>query len=262
MQPGRKPQGQAPDGGVQVSLPDFAGTPEQLLQEVESGARDPSAIPVGSVVAQVLAALQAEREPDLERATDLLGVLARLLDRKARALVPAEREPEPPGDDAAGQAEGDAAEELVERLLAYRAFKEAAGLLRRFEAEQAQRFPPGGAEAADEQAGADAGVGLEDLLAAFQRIWERAAALEPREIPRERLTVAERMTQLVDALRAARGRLTFTALFQGEPTRRQVVVTFLALLELVRQGRVRLRQEVAFGEILIRLEEGEGGKLP
>ncbi len=259
MQPGETPAVRSGESRwPEVRLPGFEGSLETRFQQVESGALDARAVPVGAAVRQVLEHLRSERELDLEQATAFLGLMARLLDTKTRALVPSEPEAAPPPADA-GEPEGAGAEELVERLLAYRAFKEAAGLLRRYEAEQAQRFPSGGAEPAEHTLRSD-DVGLEELLAAFQRIWERASALEPREIPRERLTVAKRMVDLVEALRAADGHLTFTALFAGEPSRREVVVTFLALLELVRQGRVRLRQEVAFGEISIRLEEGDGGE--
>lgn len=248
---------QGMDVWPEIRLPGFEGTLEALYQQVERGELPPEDLPVGPLATQVVAAFKAGRELDLEQATGFLILMARLLERKTRSLLPPEAAPAP-APSPEGEESPAGTEELVERLLEYRAFREAAGLLKRYESEQAQRFPVGGLEAGKPASAGD-GVTLDDLLAAFQRVWERAALNAPREIAREQVTVAARMAEVLDMLQRSGGALAFASLFTGQPTRRQVVVSFLALLELVRLGRVRLRQDVAFGDILIRLPGEEKG---
>lgn len=242
-----------PEAGPPGAAPDGADDLGDLLQRVEKGEIDPATLSLAPVTAAGLSRLLAAAELDLDAATGFFLQAARLLDLKSRALLPPEQ---PAGPDEAGEAAGEAGgEALVERLLAYRGFKEAAGVLRRFEEAQARRFPRGTTE--DLPAGGPpglAGVSLDDLLAAFQRIWEQASEVAPpHEIPREEITVGARMRLILRSLRRAPdGEATFSSLFRGQATRREVIVTFLAILELVRLGRVALRQEISFGEILIR----------
>lgn len=233
---------------------------QKILQQVEKGEVDPANLRLAHLTAEGLGRLRAAGELDLEAATAFLLQAARLLDLKARALLPPEPKAGAAGEGEAAEEEG--GEALVERLLAYRGFKEAADILRRFEEAQARRFPPGWAEEAPLPAppGLE-GVSLDDLLAAFRRIWEQASdAPPPREIPRDEITVAARVRSILRVLRQATGgEATFTSLFRDQATRREIIVTFLAILELVRLGRIALRQEVSFGEILIRRRDAGTG---
>lgn len=246
-------RGEAAGGHPGPSGPDPLAAVEELLQALERGEADPAGLALAELTAEGLARLRSAEELDLEEATSFLMQAAKLLDAKARALLPPEpqapfKELDDPADD------GDAAA-LVDRLLAYRGFKEAAAVLRRFEEAQWQRFPRGGiVEPAPAGLPGLEGLQLDDLLTAFQRIWEQASEAEPpREIPREEITVAARVRAILRTLREApAGEVTFTSLFRGQATRREVIVTFLAILELVRLGRLAVRQEVSFGEILIR----------
>ncbi len=210
--------------------------------------------PLDPALASAVAALGGDGPLDLERAVALLSVGVRLLERRARLLLPPE-----PGTRAAppGEEEGapGSAEELAGRLSEYRSFREAAELLRRYEELQAGRFPGGGGDAAAAGTGLE-GLTLEDLVRAFQRVWEQSRPAAPQEIPREAITVEACMDAVLARLQSE-GEVEFTALFEGQTTRRQVVVTFLALLELVRLGRVRVRQERAFAAIFVSLRRNE-----
>lgn len=222
----------------------------ELLRRLE----DPEAAeaPLAPLVDRAVSAVTAGGGLDLDRAAALLVTASRLLDRRVRALLPVEAAPP---ESAAGEADDTdpgSDEELVRRLTEYRGFKEAAAVLRRFEEEQARRFPSGAEApgAAIPPAAGLEGLTLDHLIAAFQRIWEQARPEDPREIEREEVTVAARMEAITERLESA-GATAFTALFAGQVTRREVVVTFLALLELVRLGRVGIRQESPFAEIII-----------
>lgn len=232
-------------------MPGFDEALAELIRRLEEG--DPAGELLAPALERALDALDAESAGalDLDRAAALLLAGARLLERRARALLPLESAPAPAAEEEDEAPE--TAEELARRLAEYRGYKEAAALLRRFEEEQARRFPSG---AEPVVAGPGAGLGdltLDHLLAAFQRIWEAAAPEVPGEIPREEVTVEMRMEALLDRLERE-GEVAFTALFDGQTTRRLVVVTFLALLELIRLGRLLARQERLFGEIFVSLK--------
>lgn len=189
---------------------------------------------------------------DLEEATEVLVHLATLLDLKARSLVPKPPPAEPPPQE-------DPPSGLRERLSAqmaeYLQFREAAAALRALEEIQSQIFVRSSPEAGDP---ADdvllEGVTLQDLFAAFSDVLRRAREA-PQEIPGEQFTVREKMEALVHALRRAGGRAVFGALFRSGASRLEIIVTFLALLELVRQRRIRARQPKPFSEIEVVLVE-------
>lgn len=231
---------------------------EALWRALEAEEAEAAGMVLGGTVADGVQRLLGPGDLDLEAAAAYLLLGARLLDRKVKALVPAEAQAGPEPAPAPDQPEDleDAAQELTSRLLAYRGFRDAADLLRAYEEAQALRFPGAGLEPPQAPPGPGQ-VSLEQLLEAFRRIWERATPEEPREIPREELSVYQRCEELLTHLAAAGGPVPFSTLFAGQATRRQVVVTFLALLELVRQARLDLQQEDSFGEIHIRFRPGD-----
>jgi len=130
---------------------------------------------------------------------------------------------------------------MEERVAAYRAFKDVATAMRALEAYQQRVFLRSG----EEPAGALlTGVALSDLMRAFQEVLARGRERPSQLIP-EPITVAERMAALMGMLKEAAGGMAFQALFPGEATRLEIVVTFLALLELIRLARVGVRREGA-----------------
>lgn len=226
-----------------VTTAGWTGSLADLLAALESGALAARDIDLRELIPQVRGA-----SVDLEGAALAFAQVARAVELKARALLP-EPAPEPEAEPEV-DAEAEAAQ-LAERVAAYRAFAEAAQALRGFEQRQRARYgrPPVDAPVAppaNHPAGAET---LERLLAAFAQVWERAA---PRsgEVRRDRFTVAERVLALRQQLTAA-GSLEFTALFAPEADRLEIVVTFLALLELVRLGEAEVAQGAPFGPLRI-----------
>ena len=239
-------------GTFVVHTATFEGPLDQLLRLAQQGQVDLQTLPLADIAADYLA--HARRDFDVDDVTETIWMLAALIELKARALLPQPPPPEePPVDDA-----GDLEELLEERLAAYRAFKDVATALRALEAYQQRVFlrPP---DEPDEPL--LSGVALTDLFRAFQEVLARGRE-RGAEIPPEGITVADRMAAVLALLAAHPGGVPFDALFPPEASRLEIVVTFLALLELIRLLRVRVMQEARFGTIRIHAripQEGRSG---
>ncbi|HVB09076.1 MAG TPA: segregation/condensation protein A, partial [Bacillota bacterium] len=181
---------------------------------------------------------------DLDQQSLALTLAARLVELKARALLPSAAPIEEPVTVDAEETP----EALAQRLAAYDAFREAAQVLRSYEEARSQRFGRPVAPAPD--AADPPPVPFDTLLTLFAAIWERARA-DGRTVARQELTVLARMEQLRAHLRGAAGPVPFEALFEDDARRMQVIVTFLALLELVRLGEATLLQESPFGPLMV-----------
>ncbi len=214
----------------------------QLAAALEGGGEDPAKLQVAAAFTDLDAAYAAS---DLDDQSLALTLAARAVELKARALLPGAVPAEEPGPEDAAE---ETPEALAQRLAAYDAFREAAQVLRTYEEARSQRF---GRPAAPAPGPADPPpVPFETLLTMFAAIWERARA-DGRTVARQELTVLARMDELRAVLRAAAGPVAFEALFAGDARRMQVIVTFLALLELVRLGHAVLLQEEPFGPLAV-----------
>jgi len=187
---------------------------------------------------------------DLEEATEVLVQLAVLSDLKARTLVPKAPPAEMPPP--AEEAPSDLRDRLGAQMAEYLHFREAAQALRVLEDLQSKIFsrPPDAPGPGDEVL--LEGITLQDLFAAFAQVLQRAREA-PQEIAGEQFTVEERMTAVVAVLRQAGGGMAFGVLFRDGASRLEIIVTFLALLELIKQRRIRARQPQPFGEIEVSL---------
>lgn len=185
---------------------------------------------------------------DLDEATDVLVQLAVLADLKVRTLVPHA----PPADEIGEEGEGpsDLRDRLGAQMAGYIKFREAAQALRALEEMQSQVFAR--APDAPDPTG-DAlveGVTLQDLFAAFAQVLRRAREA-PLEIAGEEFTVEQKMDALLALLATVREGVAFQALFRDGASRLEIIVTFLAMLELIKERRIRVRQPQVFGEILV-----------
>ncbi len=229
----------------------FTGPLDLLVSLAYRGQIDLQSVPLRLLADGYLA--RARQSPDLEEATEVLVHLAILTDLKARTLVPQAppAETPPPSDDAPS----DLQERLGAQIAEYLKFREAAQALRALEEIQSKIFsrPPDTPDPSGDVL--LEGVTLHDLFDAFAQVLRRAHEA-PQEIAGEEFTVEERMTAVVALLRGADGRVAFGALFRAGASRLEVIVTFLALLELIKQRRIRARQPETFGEIELSLVEG------
>ncbi|APC08532.1 segregation and condensation protein A [Neomoorella thermoacetica] len=244
-----------------VRLDVFQGPLDLLLTLIERQEIDVQAIPVAEVTAQYLEYLQEVEELDLEWASEFLVLGAELLALKARLLLqrPAAGEQEEEGEDPARA--------LADRLQAYRCYKEAAQHLAELAATGALVFTRPRDQEAVERALAGinplAGVTPLDLARAMARVLARKEQIqepeEPRLIPRPAFTLAGQVRHVLRRLYRAKT-LSLDRLLSTRPTRMEVALTFLALLELARRGRVALAQEVNFGNIEVRLLPHPGAR--
>lgn len=231
-----------------VDLPVFQGPLDLLLHLVRRHEMDIYDIPIATLADQYLATLETMDTPDLDIAGEFLVMAATLLEIKSRMLLPA-----PPPDPDAGEPE-DPRAELTRRLLEYQAFKEAAEQMREMEIQASLLFGRGGPLIADDYPndGPPYRNGtLDGLRRAFQRMLEAASSdlSLPRELPRDRWTVPLKMREIAVLLARNSDGVCFHETVEPGAERVEIIVTFLAVLELLKRGRLRLVQSRPWGEI-------------
>lgn len=220
-----------------------------LLHLIKEQKIDIYDIPIALITRQYLEYIEMMKELNLEIAGDFLLMAATLIHIKSRMLLPVE--------ETAGVEElEDPRLELVMRLLEYQAYKDAALGLREREEQWADVLYR---EQAVEESGEEPepmlfDLNLFDLLGSFRKILERAPA-EALAITRETLTMKDKMAVLLDVLQLNEA-VRFEDIFKGDVARPHFLMTFMALLELIRLGLARVYQERDFGAIwVIRPEE-------
>lgn len=235
----------------------YDGPLDLLLDLIRKQNIDIYDIPIARITAQYLEILRAMTELDVESAADFLLMAATLIQIKSKMLLPAD--PTLPGETAE-----DPRQELVRRLLEYEKFKQAAALLHQKQQVEEVSWPQPGLRdfREDEAAEAELAVGVYDVARAFQAVLARLRERPRLAIDQPDITLAEMIERLRGWLLRDGEPLRLQAIFAAATTRRVLVVTFLAVLELVRLGEVRLRQERVFGDILIKpagaARRGEG----
>jgi len=245
------------DETYRVRLDVFDGPLDLLLHLCRRQEVDVRDIPIAVVTDQYLHYLELMRELNLEMAGSYLAMAATLCHVKSLMILPV-AEPDDEGDEGP-----DPHGDLIRRLLEYEAFREAADRLVDGEVLDRDTFEPTGV--LDEQRPADRPVegNLFLLLDALQEVLQRRKA-SPAEhrVSVTRFTVADRMKAVVTRMRE-RPRLEFTELFEGGADREEILVTFLALLEMVRLRYVSILQRDHLQPIRLRLNYvGPADELP
>ena len=231
-----------------VKLSNFEGPLDLLLHLIRKHELDIHDIPIAVITAQYLAAIAFMQELDLDIAGEFLVMAATLIHIKSRMLLP---RPET----AAGVEgeEEDPRDALVRRLLEHQKFKAAAGLLHEREqlrAAQWLRPDRAVAEIAGDDYEPELEVDLFSLMTAFQTVVQRAKLRPKVLLPPEQLSVDTRMEQLLARLSETEA-CGFDDLFADIDERSGLIVTFLALLEMIRLKLVRVFQSGSFGPIRV-----------
>ena len=223
-----------------LSLVAFEGPLDSLLGVIERGELDPAGLPVAGIVQQYLV-YRAETAGDAGETAEFVALAARLMLLKSRSLLP---RPAPPPVE-----EGEAVDlELV--LAEYRRFKEAAGALREREEAGLRSYPRLAPPPPAPQGTGLSRVTLQRLAAIVRDVLARQAETPAPVVEREVVTIREKVAEL-EALLTRTGRVSFTAFISASRTRLEVVVGFMAVLELVRRGVARAEQPTPFGDIFI-----------
>lgn len=269
-QPLEQPQVRDPEKftGHRVQLQIFEGPLDLLLYLIRAHRYDVCDIPIQEVTQQFLEFLRLMEEVDLEYAGDFLVTAATLMQIKSRMLLPKQ---ESANEEEMEAEENDPRQQLVERLLEYQRLQEAAETLQQMREERGQLFPrpplPGGVlplpdDEADEAA-ADKlllqDVSTFDLLRALQKVLDRLNERPVALVRREPFSLPDRIRTVLRRLTALKEEMAFSALCDDCESRLEVVLTFLALLELIRRGRVQVKQHTLFDEIWVDAVAGGAG---
>jgi segregation and condensation protein A len=232
-----------PPDALEVFLEAFEGPLDLLLYLIRKQNIDVLDIPVAEITRQYMGYVELMQSVRLELAAEYLVMAAMLAEIKSRMLLPRSSE--------APEEEDDPRAELIRRLQEYERYKAAAeGLDRlprvgrdltvpRLEAPQAQarKLLPD--------------VALEELLLSMAQVLRRADMFESHQVSRETLSTRERMSEVLERLKGG-AFVPFVELFTAEEGRLGVVVTFMAVLELIKESLVELVQNEAFGPIHVR----------
>jgi len=238
---------------VTIKLERFEGPLDLLLHLIKRDEIDIYDIPIAHITEQYLAYLQLMRALDLEVAGEFLVMAATLMRIKSKMLLPL-----PPKDEE--DEEGDPRDELVQRLVEYRQFKEAASTLKLHEDERRLLFERGMVPGEDEAGPLPlAPATLFDLLDALHRVMSRTQEPAVYEVRAEAYDVDDKM----DLIRGLIGRersVSFFHLLERCHARAEMIVTFIALLELIKLGFVTILQPERFGDVTIVARITEGGE--
>jgi segregation and condensation protein A len=230
-----------------VKLEVFEGPLDLLLYLIKQDEIDIYDVSLERITSQYLEYLQAFKELNIELAGEFIVMAANLIYLKSRSLLPIDQQP--PEEDAQ---EDDPRWELIRQLIEYKKFKEAAAELHQRELEQERIFARDDGSSFETQEPLRLGeVGIFQLINAFQTVIKRLEARQDvQEILGERFSVSEKIDAILG--RVANGvPVRFSDLFGAAVSRVEIVVTFLALLELIRLKQVRAFQKNIFEEIEI-----------
>ncbi|MCL2062278.1 MAG: segregation/condensation protein A [Firmicutes bacterium] len=231
-------------GPLNIRLDDYEGPLDLLLHLVRLAKINIEDIFISRITDQYLAAMQDLGNADLEKTGEFIEIAAILIEIKSKALLPKAA--------AEAASEDDSKRELIRRLEEYKLYKEAGEKMKRSET-VGIFFKPAGLDA-------DPDIVLRDmtpdgLFDAIQKLFLKIeqrglTAPAPKKIDLEPFTVAEQMEHIRDCL-LLRGEIGFFELFQADYTKIEIIITFLALLELLKMQTVKAVQEDIFSDIRI-----------
>ena len=238
------------DADYKVKLEVFEGPLDLLLYLIKQDEIDIYDISIERITRQYLEYLQTFKELNIELAGEFIVMAANLIYLKSRSLLPIDQQP--PAEEAE---EDDPRWDLIRQLVEYKKFKEAAVNLHLREVEQETIFAREASPMLSENPLRLEEVGVFQLINAFQSVIKRIEARqEVQEIFGERFSVSEKIDAILRCV-AAGATVRFSDLFGAIVSRVEVVVTFLALLELIRLKQVRATQKNVFAEIEIAAAE-------
>ena len=229
-----------------VRLHNFEGPLDLLLHLIKKNEVNIYDIPITLITAQYLQYIDLMKELNLDVAGEFLVMAATLIHVKSRMLLP---RPDPAQEDP----EEDPRDALMRRLLEHQKFKAAAELLHERETlRSAQWTRPDGpiAEMVGEAPEPEIEIDLFSLISAFRNVVERSKARPKVYLPGEQIPIEERIEQLLSRLSETEA-CGFEDLFDDIQTRAGLVVTFLALLEMIRLKLIRVFQSGSFGAIRV-----------
>ena len=233
-----------PPEALQVFLEAFEGPLDLLLYLIRRQNLDILDIPIAEITRQYMRYIELMRELQLELAGEYLLMAATLAEIKSRMLLP-----RPQSE--SGEEGHDPRAELVRRLQEYERFKQAAMDIETLPRVDRDTFPASAELGERRVVRLLPEVTLQEMLVALRDVMERADMFAHHHVSRERLSVRQRMSDVLGALRS-QAFVEFTQLFRAEEGRMGVTVTFSAVLELLREGLIEIVQAEPFAPIHVR----------
>jgi segregation and condensation protein A len=233
---------------VQIKVDGFDGPVELLLELIEDNRLDITALSLAQVTDQYWAAIESSEDAGADDLTDFISFGSRLIYVKSAALLEA---PKVPADDLEERF-AEVAGEITELLEEHRRFRDAVDLFRQLEDEGRRAYSGSGKPKSVPLPPGLEGITLDNLMSAVKDALARSPA-EPEEavIHIEPVTVNEKVEELETALSRHKGKLRFRPLLEACTTRTEIVVLFLAVLELIKAGNLWAEQDAPFGDIVL-----------
>ena len=237
-----------PPDALQVFLEAFEGPLDLLLYLIRKQNLDILDIPIAEITRQYMQYIEVMADLQLELACEYLLMAAMLAEIKSRMLLP-----RPPSVD--GQEEDDPRAELVRRLQEYERFKKAAEDIDRLARLERDTLPASVELLERKVVKVLPQVSLQEMLVAFKDVLTRAEMFSHHHVARERLSVRQRMSDILSSLREV-AFVDFSQLFRPQEGRMGVTVTFIAILELMKEGLIEIVQGEAYAPIHVRTAAG------
>ncbi|MFA5008331.1 MAG: segregation/condensation protein A [Candidatus Omnitrophota bacterium] len=225
---------------MKIRLDIFEGPLDLLLYLIKKDHLNIYDIPISTVVGQYLQFLELMKFLDINIASEYMVMAATLINIKSKTLLPKEQIPEAP--------EEDPREELVKKLLEYEKFKEAAQFLKEKEKERLKYVTRTGSDSQEKEVFLEASIF--DLISAFKSALKDVPRDIFFEIIKDEFTVEQKIHDLLH-LFLAKETVSLDELFSSAKSKLEVVVIFLAILELIRLREIVAVQKLLFGQILI-----------
>jgi segregation and condensation protein A len=230
------------DDELKLKIGEFAGPLDLLLYLIRQEQANIFEIPIAKITDEYLRVIRLMEKLDISVAGDFLVMAATLIEIKSKSLLPKEIIEET-------EEEEDPLKDLVNRLLEYEKFKNAAQMLWEKTTVEQSIFPRGKIET--DENNSEINVGVFDLLNVFQKILARQKEEIALEIEREEMSLSEMLANLKARLKANKN-FSVTEFFEQMRNKRELVVAFIAVLEIVRTETVKLLQTDVFGEIILK----------
>ena len=243
-----------------VKIDAFEGPLDLLLHLIHTLEIDIYDIPVAEITEQYLLYIQTMQELELDVASEYLVMAATLLAIKSKMLLPKyEDELEEENE---FTYEEDPRDELVVKLLEYKKYKQAAEELKALEEERSLMFskPPTDLTHLMRELNpkkVDLNISLYDMLGAYHKLLRRKKLQKPlnTKVTRQEVSIEKRMDELIIYLRKIKGRVSFDSLFPYYD-REHIVITFLAILELLKRDEILVEQESNFAQLYVANKDG------
>ncbi|QOS89991.1 segregation/condensation protein A [Peribacillus sp. JNUCC41] len=247
--------------GYNIKIDAFEGPMDLLLHLINRLEIDIYDIPMADITDQYLSYIHTMQHLELDVASEYLVMAATLLAIKSKTLLP-KHEDELIMDEDGEMFEEDPRDELVEKLLEYKKYKNAAEEFKGMEEERSLIFtkPPSDLSVYVKEAESDKqelNISLYDMLGALQKLLRRQKIQKPlyTKVTKQEISIEKRMDEIMLELQSIKGKKSFFELF-SLPVKEHIVITFMAVLELMKLNEIIVEQEDNFSDIMIAAKEG------